>query len=217
MIHILFNITTRFRPLFIALASLMFMMSLSGCSVAPPKNINNVCSMFDEYYDWYNAAKEVERRYKIPEAVSMAFIHQESKFIDDNRPPRRWYFGFIPGRRPSSAYGYAQALDGTWDEYRRLTGQWGADRDDFEDAIDFVGWYNQRSAKRIGVPRHDAYNLYLAYHEGAGGFLRGTHKKKPWLLKVASKVQRRSNQYQKQLTRCRKSLEKGKFWRSIFG
>lgn len=199
------------------LVGLLMILGLGGCSVAPPKNINNVCSMFDQYYDWYLAAKEVERRYQIPEAVSMAFIHQESKFIDDNRPPRRWYLGFIPGRRPSSAYGYAQALDGTWDEYRRLTGQWGADRDDFEDAIDFVGWYNQRSAKRIGVPKHDAYNLYLAYHEGAGGFLRGTHTRKPWLLKVAAKVQRRANQYQKQLTQCRKSLEKGRFWRSIFG
>lgn len=211
-----FPTSLRFGNL-IKIIGLFMLLALSGCSVAPPKNINNVCSMFDEYYDWYNAAKMVKRRYKVPESVSMAFIHQESKFIQDNRPPRKWYFGFIPGRRPSSAYGYAQALDGTWDEYRRLTGRWSADRDDFEDAIDFVGWYNQRSAKRIKVPLHDAYSLYLAYHEGAGGYLRGTYKRKPWLTAVARKVQRRANRYQKQLVDCRKSLERGRLWRSLFG
>lgn len=211
-----FPTSLRFGNL-IKIIGLFMLLALSGCSVAPPKSINNVCSMFDEYYDWYNAAKMVKRRYKVPESVSMAFIHQESKFIQDNRPPRKWYFGFIPGRRPSSAYGYAQALDGTWDEYRRLTGRWSADRDDFEDAIDFVGWYNQRSAKRIKVPLHDAYSLYLAYHEGAGGYLRGTYKRKPWLTAVARKVQRRANRYQKQLVDCRKSLERGRLWRSLFG
>ena len=45
-----------------------------ACSTAQPKNINNVCDIYDEYYDWYNASKAVNERYGIPEAVTMAFI-----------------------------------------------------------------------------------------------------------------------------------------------
>ncbi|GGY59256.1 membrane protein [Bacterioplanes sanyensis] len=198
----------------LVLASVLW---LAACSTPQPRNINDVCHIYDEYYDWYNASKAVKDRYGIPEAVTMAFIHQESKFIDDSRPPRKWYLWIIPGPRPSSAYGYAQALDSTWEEYQRLTGNWSADRDEFEDAVDFVGWYNARTIRRTGIAPHDAYRLYLAYHEGAGGYLRGTYKNKDWLLRVAKKVQRRANAYQRQLASCREELDDGWFWRSLFG
>lgn len=199
------------------LGLLLVCVLLAACSTPQPRNINDVCDIYDEYYDWYNASKSVRERYGIPEPVTMAFIHQESKFIDDSRPPRKWYLWIIPGPRPSTAFGYAQALDSTWEEYQRLTGNWSADRDDFEDAVDFVGWYNQRTVKRTGVKSHDAYRLYLAYHEGAGGYLRGSYKSKPWLIKVAKKVQRRATAYQRQLNRCREELDDDWFWRSIFG
>ena len=101
---------------------------LAACSTPQPKNIGDVCEIFDEYYDWYNASKAVHDKYGIPISVTMAFIHQESKFIDDNRPSREWFLWIIPGPRPSSAYGYAQAPDATWVEYQRNTGHWGADR-----------------------------------------------------------------------------------------
>ena len=193
------------------------LMLLAGCSTPQPKNINNVCEIYDEYYDWYNASKAVKEKYGVPEAVTMAFIHQESKFIDDNRPPRKWYLWIIPGPRPSTAYGYAQALDTTWEEYMMSSGNWGADRDDFEDAVDFIGWYNARSIKRAGIKPHDAYGLYLAYHEGTGGYMRGTYKNKKWLTDVARKVESRSKLYQKQLVTCRDDLESGWFWRTLFG
>ena len=88
---------------------------LTACSTPQPKNIKNVCSMYDEYYDWYLAADTVEQRWGIPPHVTMAFIYQESKFIDDARPPWQWFMWIIPMGRASSAYGYAQALDGTWE------------------------------------------------------------------------------------------------------
>ena len=196
---------------------LFSLLGLSACTAPQPKNIGDVCDIFDEYYDWYNASKAVQKKYGVPVSVSMAFIHQESKFIGDNRPPREWFLWIIPGPRPSSAYGYAQALDGTWDEYRRLSGNWGADRDEFEDAVDFIGWYNARTIKRTGMPSHDAYRLYLAYHDGAGGYLRGSYKNKPWLIKVAKKVERRAKLYQRQLVQCQEDLESGWFWRTLFG
>lgn len=197
---------------------LIFMLVLLGaCTTAPPQNIDNVCSIYDEYYDWYLAADEVYERWRIPHHVTMAFIHQESKFIDDARPPWQWFLWIIPTGRASSAYGYAQALDGTWYEYQKQTENWGADRDDFEDAVDFIGWYNHKTLIRNKVNPHDAYSLYLAYHEGQGGFERQTYRNKPWLLKVANKVKKRSDMYRVQLENCQKELDESRFWRSVFG
>ncbi len=196
---------------------LAFIFLLAGCSTNPPQNIENVCSIYDEYYDWYLAADEVYDRWNVPQHVTMAFIYQESKFIDDARPPWEWFLWIFPTGRASSAFGYAQALDGTWQEYQRQTDNWGADRDEFEDAVDFVGWYNHKSLIRNKINPHDAYSLYLAYHEGQGGFSRKTYKNKPWLLKVARKVEKRSNMYREQLRKCNAGLEENRSWRSIFG
>lgn len=190
---------------------------MSACSTAPPQNINNVCDMFDEYYDWYLAAEEVYEKWRVPQHVTMAFIHQESKFVQDARPPWEWFLWIIPTGRASSAYGYAQALDGTWEEYQEKAENWGADRDDFEDAVDFIGWYNHRSLIRNKINPHDAYSLYLAYHEGQGGFQRKTYLNKPWLLKVAKKVEKRSRMYQHQLNGCKGELEGSRLWRSFWG
>jgi len=190
---------------------------LVGCATAPPQNVENVCDIFDEYYDWYSASKQAEINHGIPIGVTMAFIHQESKFIEDARPPREWFLWIFPGSYPSSAYGYTQALNGTWVEYQKHTGQWGADRDDFVDAVDFIGWYNAQTSKRTGIKKHDAYRLYLAYHEGAGGYLKGTYNNKPWLIDVSRKVARRANMYNQQLIQCRDTLESGWLWRTLFG
>ncbi len=153
----------------------------------------------------------------MPQHVTMAFIHQESKFVDDARPPFQWFLWIFPSGRASSAYGYAQALNGTWEEYQRKTDNWAADRDDFEDAVDFIGWYNHKSLIRNHINPHDAYHLYLAYHEGQGGFARKTYKNKPWLIKVARKVEKRSNMYRTQLQGCSDELNRSRMWRSIFG
>lgn len=190
---------------------------LAACATAPPQNIDNVCEIFDEYYDWYSAANAVEEKYGIPIGVTMAFIHQESKFVENVRPPREWFLWIFPGSYPSTAYGYTQALDGTWREYQKDTGQWSADRDDFTDAVDFIGWYNTRTIKRTGIKKHDAYALYLAYHEGAGGYLRGTYKNKAWLIKVSQKVERRAKMYSQQLRECRETLNSSWLWRTLFG
>jgi hypothetical protein len=196
---------------------LTLLLSIVGCTTTPPQNVDDVCEIFDEYYDWYSASKEVEKKYGVPIGVTMAFIHQESRFVEDARPPREWFLWIFPGSRASSAYGYTQALDGTWTEYQRKTDQWSADRDDFTDAVDFIGWYNSRTIKRTGIKSHDAYRLYLAYHDGAGGYLKGTYKKKPWLMKVSRKVDRRAKMYNRQLIQCRSTLDSGWLWRTLFG
>lgn len=180
---------------------------ISACSLYRPQNINNICHIFEGETDWYEAAKESNTKWGTPIWVMMAIMHQESKFIDDAKPPFNWFL-FIPLGRSSSAYGYAQVLDGTWTEYVKATGNRGADRDDFNDAIDFIGWYTNGTQRSLGISKWDAYNQYLAYHEGRGGYKRGSWKKKNWLVGVANKVKKKANIYNSQLKTCKKSLDK---------
>ena len=185
-----------------------------GCaSKAPPSNIHDSCVIFYEKDHWYEAAKAAERRWGTPIPVQLAIIHQESKFDARAKPRRMRILGFIPGPRPSTAYGYAQALTSTWSAYVDETGNWSASRTDFADATDFVGWYTARTARMNRVSRGDAYNLYLAYHEGDAGYRRGTYKRKSWLLATARKVATLADRYRVQLARCETRLaEESRGW-----
>ena len=179
---------------------------LVSCAKQPPSNIENVCHIFKEYPQWYRDAKDVEWRWKVPVPVQMAIVHQESKFRAGARPPRGKLLWIIPWKRPSTAYGYAQALNGTWKEYKRDNGGLLSSRDTFGDGVDFIGWYANGAYKKAGVPRSDAYSLYLAYHEGVGGYQRKTYLQKPWLVRVAQKVKAKSQLYARQLNSCQHSL-----------
>lgn len=181
---------------------------LAGCATQPPQHPADVCAVFQEEEGWYAATRKAQRRWGVPIPVQMAIIYQESSYVEDARPPREYLLGFIPWLRPSSAYGYGQVLDGTWDGYQKATGQDGADRDEFEDVADFIGWYAQQSQARLGIAKQDAYRQYLAYHEGQGGYQRRSYAAKPWLLKVARKVAANAGRYQRQLAGCGAGLER---------
>ena len=139
----------------------------------------------------------------------MAFAHQESDFRANARPPRKKILWVLPGPRPASAFGFSQAIDSTWKAYKKSSGRRGADRNDFGDAMDFIGWYNDRSQNINKISKTDAYNLYLAYHEGHGGFRKRSFKEKQWLKNVAEKVSSRSDLYARQLQNCEKNLNRG--------
>ena len=177
-----------------------------------PQNLDDICSIFDDRRDWYWAAKRSEERWGTPTHIQMAIIGQESSFRFDARPPRTKLLGFIPWTRPSNAYGYSQALDGTWMRYKNDTGRQSADRDDFDDAIDFVGWYTDLSNESEGISKWDPYNQYLAYHEGQAGWRRGSYKQKSWLNKSAKRVDRRARQWWAQLQSCEEELN-DRWWR----
>ncbi|WP_339670420.1 hypothetical protein [Dasania marina] len=192
----------------IAILSLLTgLLFLTGCTTAPPKNLDNVCEMFREKDDWYEDAADARENWGSSIGTMMAMMHQESRFRAKAQPPREWLLGIIPWFRASSAYGYSQAKDGTWEDYQRGSGNYGADRDDFDDAIDFIGWYNSVSMQRCNIKRDDTYHLYLAYHEGQGGFNRRTFKNKGWLKVVAKKVSARARRYNGQLSACEESLK----------
>lgn len=175
----------------------------AGGSMKPPSNLENACAIIKERPAYHRAMLATERRWGVPVAVQMATIHQESKFIGNARTPHRYALGIIPIGRQSSAYGYSQALDGTWEEYQRASGNRRARRDNIKDATDFMGWYMDQTQKALGLSKTDAASQYLAYHEGRGGFARGSHLGKPWLLKVAARVGGRAQTYANQLAVCR--------------
>ena len=184
------------------IAGVLGLFLMAGCATSPPSNTTDLCAIFHDEPDWYEAVLKSEQRWDAPMAVQMAIIRHESAFVSDALPPRTWFL-FIPTGRVSTAYGYSQALDGTWERYLRATGRWSASRDDFEDATDFVGWYMQQSSRELGINPDDAYRHYLAYHEGAGGYSRGSYRQKPWLMNVAQNVAKTARRYDGQLTRCR--------------
>jgi hypothetical protein len=187
------------------LALVLAIASCGGQNFSAPSDLENACAIVDERPQYYNAMRRAETRWGVPVAVQMATIHQESKFIGDARTPFRYVLGVIPMGRQSSAYGYAQALDATWDEYRDQADNRNARRDRIADATDFMGWYMNKSRERNGIALNDARNQYLAYHEGHTGFARGSHREKPWLVNVSSRVADRAVLYQAQLISCRRA------------
>ena len=181
---------------------LMLSIVLIGCSSkAPPQKPDNLCSIFKEKRGWYDDAEEANERWGTPIHIMMAIMFQESSFRHDAQPPRPWFL-FIPLPRRSSAYGYPQAQDSTWEEYVKEAGGFFSDREDFGDSIDFIGWYTHKTRKVNGTSLWAADQLYLNYHEGWGGYRRGTHHKKKWLLKTANIVKRRAEKYGAQLRQC---------------
>lgn len=190
------------RTLMVVLCLAVALGSCSSRNKTPPRNLDNACSILKQRSGFKSAFIRSERKWGVPVHVQMAIMHQESKFVSNAKTRRKYLFGIIPRGRQSSAYGYAQVLDGTWDEYKRKTGRRLARRSNIRDAADFIGYYADISRRRNGVSLYDARGQYLNYHEGHGGYARGTYRKKAWLLAVADKVAARAAQYQGQLRRC---------------
>jgi hypothetical protein len=188
-----------------SLCAVMLLMILASCGggSAPPRNLDDACSIVKQRPEYLKAFRATKNKWGVPISVQMATIHQESRYKAKARTPYRYVLGVIPMGRQSSAYGFGQALDGTWDEYRDGPGRRGAKRNNIRDASDFIGWYMTKSQERNGIALSDARNQYLAYHEGHTGYARGSHNNKSWLLRVASNVDARADMYQAQLLNCR--------------
>lgn len=199
------------------LLALIFGVSLVSCSTPPPQDASNICAIFKEHRSWYKAAAATRDKWGVPIAIPMSFMYQESSFRHNAKPPMRYFLGIIPYGRASSARGYSQAKTPTWDDYVKDTGRRFANRGNFADAMDFIGWYIDKTHQVNKIAKTDAYNLYLNYHEGWGGYRRGTHHNKAWLITTARRVDDRAKMYSSQLPACEKQLQRGWFMRLILG
>lgn len=157
---------------------------------APPSNTFNICAIFDEKPQWRTHMEAAAARYNTPVHVMMGIMWRESRFRQHASPGT------------TSAYGYAQAINSTWDWYMDVTGNRHARRDNFADAADFVGWYMTQTVRQNGLATSDSFAHYLAYHEGHRGFTLGTYWQKEFLLNAAAEVQTMTGTYQLQLNGC---------------
>lgn len=181
----------------------------AGCASVPPDNVGNACDIFDDKGGWYRSTHRAEKRWGLPKYIQLAIIRQESGFDADAKPARNRFLFVFPGARKSTARGYPQALEQTWALYQRSSGNNGANRRSFSDATDFVSWYGAQSKRRVGIPLTDAYNQYLAYHEGWGGYANRSYRNKPQLREAARRVSSTAATYQRQLKRCEKRFRRG--------
>ena len=181
---------------------------LSGCSSIPSTTVNS-CVIFDERYFWYKHTKKVEQKWGTPIYIQLAIIKIESNFDWLAKPPRKKIFKIIPSKRPSSSFGYSQAVKGTWEQYKKETGNKLATRMRFKDSVDFIGWYTNKTETILKIPKKNAFKQYIAYHEGWGNFKN--YKKNEKVIKLAKKVKKQSDIYKKQLLNCRKSLNKNRY------
>tara|TARA_B000000437_G_scaffold140994_1_gene102516 strand:+ start:1072 stop:1674 length:603 start_codon:yes stop_codon:yes gene_type:complete len=182
--------------------------SLLSCS-SIPKNTSDSCSIFDEKYFWYKHTKKVEKKWGTPIYIQLAIIKMESDFDWLAKPGRTKIFKVIPYKRLSSSFGYSQAIKGTWEQYKKETGNKLASRVRFKDSVDFIGWYTNKSETILKISKKDAFRQYLAYHEGWGNYKY--YKKNKKVIKLAKKVEKQSNIYKNQLNKCKNILSRKKF------
>jgi len=181
---------------------------ITSCS-SIPSNTSDGCSIFKERYLWYKHAKKSEQKWGTPIYIQLAIIKWESGFDWLAKPPRQKIFKVIPYKRPSSSFGYSQAVKGTWEQYKKETGNKVASRARFKDSVDFIGWYTSKSKSILNISQKDAFKQYVAYHEGWGNYKY--YKKKEKVINLAKRVEKQSSIYKKQLSQCRNSLNKNKY------
>ena len=183
-----------------------------ACTSMKLTNTADSCILFNEKKNWYKATKKSYDKWNVPIALQLAIINQESSFKQFAKPARKKLFGIIPSSRPSSAFGYAQVINPTWDWYKLKNGKNNASRANFSDVTDFIGWYSDQTTKILGIPKNDFYNQYLAYHEGHRGWKKKSFKSKKWLIDVAKNVESTGNKYNNQLKQCESELNKKGFF-----
>ena len=181
---------------------------VSACS-SIPKNTSNSCSIFNERYLWYKHTKKTEQKWGTPIYIQLAIIKLESDFDWLAKPKRQKIFKVIPYKPPSSSFGYSQAVKGTWEQYKKETGNKLATRARFKDSVDFIGWYTNKTETILKISKKDAFRQYLAYHEGWGNFKY--YKKNKKVIGLAKKVEKQSNIYKKQLLKCSDNLNRNKY------
>ena len=148
------------------------------------------------------------KKWGTPIYVQLAIIKMESDFDWLAKPERYKLFKVIPYKRPSSSFGYSQAVKGTWKQYKEETGNKYALRYRFKDSVDFIGWYTNKTEKLLKISKKDAFKQYIAYHEGWGAYKNYKKNKK---LFYCEKSRKQSKKYKKQLDACKNSLTTRKY------
>ncbi|WP_150467353.1 transglycosylase SLT domain-containing protein [Francisella sp. SYW-9] len=155
----------------------------------------NICQVLKHHPSWRNSLIKADKRYNISPAFTLAVIHQESKFHANAK------------NRHSSAFGYAQAVDGTWRIFQKDVEPY-AKRNDFNDSVEFIDWYMAQLAHKLHIKTSNSFDLYLAYMLGEGGYrdyMDNSYKSSSMLHReaIAAKVRLKSQVYSLELKDCK--------------
>tara|TARA_B100000427_G_C15318639_1_gene511453 strand:+ start:69 stop:680 length:612 start_codon:yes stop_codon:yes gene_type:complete len=178
---------------------------ITSCS-SVPKYPQNACKIFGENYLWYKSAKKSSDTYGAPIHIILAIVNKESGFNRWAKPKRHKLFKIIPYKRPSSSFGYSQAVNKTWELYKTETNSPLALRTRFKDSVMFIGWYMNKTKKTNNISMNDAYRQYLNYYLGWGNYSKKVYKSDKNAIIYAKKVEKQSNIYKNQLKECQSSL-----------
>jgi len=183
---------------------------VASCS-SVPKYPLNACKIFGERYLWYKHAKKSSETYGAPIHIIIAFVNKESGFNRWAKPKRTKLFKVFPYKRPSSSFGYSQAVKKTWELYKTETNNPLALRNRFKDSVMFIGWYINKTNKINKIPFNDSYRQYLNYYLGWGSYAKKTYKTDKQAIIFAKSVETQSKIYKKQLKECQKILDRKKY------
>ena len=178
---------------------------LVSCS-SVPRYPQNACKIFGENYLWYKSAKKSSNTYGAPIHIILAFINKESGFNRWAKPKRTKLFKIVPYKRPSSSFGYSQAVKKTWELYKNETGNPLALRTRFKDSVMFIGWYMKKTKNINKIPLNDSYRQYLNYYLGWGNYAKKVYKTDKKAVIFAKNVEKQSKIYKSQLIECEKNL-----------
>ncbi len=97
---------------------LILLFFLSACS-SIPKYPQNACKIFGEKYFYLKYTRASSKKWGVPISSILAVINKESSFKRFAKPKRTKLCKIIPYRRPSSSLGFSQAVNKTWDLYKK--------------------------------------------------------------------------------------------------
>ena len=189
---------------------LVIFLFLTSCS-SVPKYPANACKIFGENYLWYKHAKKSSETYGAPINIILAFVYKESGFNRWAKPKRNKLFKIIPYKRPSSSFGYSQAVKKTWELYKTETNSPLALRYRFKDSVMFIGWYIAKTNKINNIPLNDSYRQYLNYYLGWGSYAKKVYNTDKKSIILAKSVEKKSKIYKKQLRECSNIFERKKY------
>ena len=188
---------------------IVFFFIVSCSSV--PKYSANACKLFGQRYLWYKHVKKSSETYGAPVHIILAFVNKESGFNRWAKPKRTKLFKVIPYKRPSSSFGYSQAVKKTWELYKTETDSPLALRARFKDSVMFIGWYINKTNKINKISHSDSYRQYLNYYLGWGNYAKKVYKTDKKAIIFAKSVEKQSKIYKNQLKECQKSLDRKKY------
>ena len=124
---------------------------LVSCS-SVPKYPHNACKIFSEKYSYLKYSREASKKWNVPISSILAVINKESGFRRFAKPKRTKLFKIIPYRRPSSSFGFSQAINKTWDLYKKENNKPLALRISLKHSSDFIGWFFGKQIKLTKFP-----------------------------------------------------------------